>query len=79
MEIKDKKELLLRCECSCSVLSVENWSDEEEYYLTFYSYYDRDKSFKSRLKRAWKELIGKGSEGNNIILSKDSFNKLRGF
>jgi len=72
----DKKEIMLPCTCSCSVLSVSKWSDDEDYYFQFYNSYNLSSSFWTRLKEAWRVLRGHYNKGVGIVVSEEDFKKL---
>ncbi len=74
-----KKELLLKCECSCSVLSVSKYSDEDDYSLVFYQYSLPYISFWRKIKLAIDVLKGKNIRTADIILSNSDFKKLKKF
>lgn len=69
----EKKEILLPCTCSCSILKVTKWSDEDEYYFQSYSSFNISKSFTARIKEAWTVLVGKSNENYGIIVSSEDF------
>lgn len=73
-----KKEVIVKCADNCSCVSVDKWSDDDFYYLTFYkSYTERGLWF--RLKTAFKVLMGQDIIGADLVLEKEDFNKIRKF
>lgn len=74
-----KKELFIECECHSEILKLDKFDDEEEIYLTIYKYYFPKSSLWRRIKSAIKILIGEGIRTADIVLSKESFNKIKKF
>jgi hypothetical protein len=70
-----RKDLYLPCTCETELLRVSKWEDEEEVYLSVYSFFAEKYSFWERLGFLFKGKI-KTAE---IILSKKEFNKLKKF
>lgn len=81
------KELQIKCACRNEILSLEKWSDEDEYYLVIYRYSFRnentDGSFLTRLKNAIRSASrafrGIGIETADVIISGEDFEKIREF
>lgn len=72
------KELTIKCTDNCTVLSIDKWSDEEYYFLTFYK--NHKPSFWYRLKQAFKYAFkGERMLLADIIVKEEDFNKLREF
>ena len=70
-----KKELFLTCACEADILKIEKWSDDEDVFLTVFSYQSLRYSF-------WERLIflfGGKTKTSSIILDKKQFNKLKKF
>ena len=70
-----KEDIFLPCDCNSEILRVIKWEDEEEYYLTIYSYHADKYSLWERVKI----LFGGKVKTSEIILSKENFNKLKSF
>ena len=69
------KELYLDCTCSTEILRVSKFDDEDEVYMTVYQYSSQRFSFLERLRI----LFGGKNKTANLILSKESFDKLKIF
>lgn len=74
----EKRELIVKCTDNCSCVSVDKWSDEDFYYLTFYKSYT-EKGLWFRLKKAFKVLMGRDIIGAELVLEEEDFNKIRKF
>lgn len=74
-EEPNKKELFLSCSCESEVVKLTKWDDEEEVYLSIYSFLADKYSFWERLKI----LFGGKTKSAEIILSKKEFSKLKNF
>lgn len=74
-----KKELYVSCECQSEIVKLDKFDDEEEIYLTVYKYYFPKSSFWLRIKAAIKVLKGEGIRTADVVLSKESFNKIKKF
>lgn len=73
--VNRRKDLYLECACKSEVLRVSKWEDEQEIYLSVYSYFNEKYSFWERLKF----LFGGKTKTTDIILNKKEFNKLKKF
>jgi hypothetical protein len=78
MEESSKSELIVKCVDNCSSLSIDKWSDEQDYYVTFYKSY-QTKTFWFRVKDAIKILLGKDVVGTDVVLTENDFNKIKNF
>lgn len=74
-----KKELFIQCECGGEIVKIDKWEDDEEYYLTIFKYSFPTVSFWGRIKYAIDVLRGKGIVVADVVLSKESFNKIKRF
>jgi hypothetical protein len=74
-----KKELFIQCECQGEILKIDKFEDESEYYLTVFKYYFPSLTLFRRIKYAWKILKGEGIRTADIVLSQESFNKIKNF
>lgn len=72
-----KKELYIPCECLGEIIKLDKFDDEEEIYLTVYRYSFPNISFFRRIKFAIKALKGEGIRTADVVLSKESFNKIK--
>jgi hypothetical protein len=78
-EIMDeKKSLVLKCNDNCSALSVDNWDNDDIYFITTYKSYST-KSVTDRLKDIWRIVKGEDVIGTEIILNESDYDKLRKF
>lgn len=68
-----KKELFLSCACESELLRVVKWEDEDEIYLSVYSFSAQKYSLWERIKM----LFGGKVKTTDIILTKENFNKLK--
>jgi hypothetical protein len=59
-------------------MSVDKFNDDTDYYITFYKTYG-NKSLWNRVKEAWKTIRGLNSDLNEIVLTKEDYQKLRNF
>lgn len=75
----DAKYLHIPCECQGEILILQKFDDEEEVYLTVYRYSFPNISFFRRMKAAIKVLRGEGIRTADVVLSKESFNKIKKF
>jgi len=73
-----KRELIIKCTDNCSCVSVDKWSDEDIYYLTFYKSYT-EKGLWFRLKTAFNTMMGRDIIGAELVLKEEDFNKIRKF
>lgn len=71
----EKQDVFIPCECNSEILRVTKWKDEEEHYLTIYSFSAEKYSLWERIKILF---VGKVKTAE-IILSKENFNKLKSF
>jgi hypothetical protein len=78
--------IFIKCACGTEGIDIavdpsdEEWSEEKTFYLSFWRYgRDSVHSFSTRLSRAWKVLIGKGYEADEIILNEKEAYQLREF
>ena len=71
----EKQDVFIPCDCNSEILRVTKWEDEEEYYLTVYSYHADKYSLWERIKI----LFGGKVKTAEIILSKENFNSLKQF
>jgi hypothetical protein len=78
MEESNKNELVVKCVDNCSCLSIDKWSDETDYYVTFYKSY-QTMTFWYRVKDAIKILLGKDVVGTEVVLTENDFNKIKNF
>jgi len=69
------KELNIKCQCGSEIVNLMRFPDEEETYLTIYSYSSERYSFLDRLKI----LFGVKTRTTDIVLSKEDWNKLKQF
>jgi len=69
----ERKDLFLTCSCESELLRFSKWEDEEEVYITLYSYLNEKYSFWERLKF----LFGGKTKTADVVLSKKEFNKLK--
>lgn len=69
----EKQDVFIPCECNSEILRVTKWEDEEEYYLTVYSFSAEKYSLLERIKI----LFGGKVKITELILSKENFNKLK--
>lgn len=72
-----KKSVIVKCTDNCSCMSVDKWSDEDEYSITFYK--SLEKSFWHRLKEGIRYILGDDIISTDIILDEGEYNKLRKF
>ena len=63
---------------SVSDMSVDKFNDDTDYYITFYKTYG-NKSLWGRVKEAWKTIRGLNSDLNEIVLTKEDYQKLKNF
>jgi hypothetical protein len=75
LEEPKRKDLFLSCSCESEIVRLSKWEDEDEVYLTVYSFLSDKYSFWERLKILF---CGK-TKSTEIILSKKEFNKLKKF
>ena len=68
-----KKELFLTCTCESELLRVVKWEDEDEIYLSVYSFSAQKYSLRERVKI----LFGGKTKTTDIILTKKNFDKLK--
>lgn len=74
-ELPKKEELFLPCECNSEILRVSRFESEDEVYLTVYRFSGSNYSFWERLKF----LFGEKVKTADLVLSKESFEKLKNF
>jgi len=77
-----KKQILVPCDCGCSILSID--TDEDNYVIIshFYtSWYEKQNTIRdeiiTRLKMIWFILIGKRYSLYDIVLEKEHFIELK--
>ncbi len=76
--LPEKKELIIKCQDNCSCISIDTWTDEEEYYISFYRSYKE--SFWRRFKNVFKYLfLGQNLISSDTILTKEDFMKIKEF
>ena len=68
-----KKELFLTCACESELLRAIKWEDEDEIYLSVYSFSAQKYSLWERIKI----LFGGKTKTTDIILTKKTFDKLK--
>lgn len=80
------KEILLRCDCNCSVFTIEflpEFSDEpDQWFWEIYHNYNPHDSWRGNLKMAWALIRGhapKGECGEAQIIYRKEIEKLRDF
>lgn len=79
---KDKKSVIIECECSTHYIQLTKYDFEDSLYVTFLEdkYYSEQKGiFKTivtRIKLAWMMLRGKRYRTEEIIISKQDTTKL---
>jgi hypothetical protein len=78
MEETEKTEIIVKCADNCSCMSIDKWSDDSDYYVTFYKSY-QTKSLWFRIKDALNILRGKDVVGTDIVLKPEDFTKLKNF
>jgi hypothetical protein len=78
MEETERTEIIVKCVDGCSCLSIDKWSDEQDYYVTFYKSY-QSKTLWYRFKDALNVLLGKDVVGTDIVLTENDFNKIKNF
>lgn len=71
-----KKELILKCTCNCSCLSIDSWG-KDEYFITTYK--NERKPLWYRFREAIKYIMGYKIVDVDLILTEEEFNKLREF
>lgn len=84
----NKTSIFIKCACGTEGIDIsvnlsdEEWYDEKIFYLSFWHYGNgrsSTHSIKERISRAWKVLVGKGYEANEIILNENEAYQLREF
>lgn len=75
----DAKYLHIPCDCQGEILTLQKFDDEEEIYLTVYRYSFPNISFFHRIKWAIEVLKEEGIRTADVVLSKESFNKIKKF
>ena len=78
VENNERSEVFVKCVDICSCMSVDKFNDDTDYYITFYKTYG-NKSLWGRVKEAWKTIRGLNSDLNEIVLTKEDYQKLRNF
>ena len=78
VENNERSEVIVKCVDNCTCMSVDKFNDDTDYYITFYKTYG-NKSLWGRVKEAWKTIIGLNSDLNEIVLTKEDYQKLRNF
>jgi hypothetical protein len=77
----NKNEVIVKCDCNCSCMSVDYWEEddlEKQYFITYYNSYEGS-TFLSKLKDIWKIIRGKRIYNSDLVLSEKEFNKIRNF
>jgi len=74
----EKNKIIVKCLDNCSCMSIDKWSDDPDYYVTFYKSYQK-KTLWFRIKDAYNVLIGKDVVGTDIVLEPNDFQKLKNF
>lgn len=70
-----KEELFLSCACESEIVKLTRWENEDETYLTVYSYLADKYTFWERVK-----ILFRGKTRScDIVLYKDTFDKLKQF
>ncbi len=70
-----KKEVFVPCNCGNEIIRLTSWSDEDEIYLSFYSFVGDKYSLWERIKILF---CGKVRVGD-VVLSSEEFNKIKQF
>lgn len=78
VENNERSEVIVKCVDNCTCMSVDKFNDDTDYYITFYKTYG-NKSLWGRVKEAWKTIRGLNSDLNEIVLTKEDYQKLRNF
>jgi hypothetical protein len=78
MDETEKTEVIVKCVDNCSCMSIDKWSDDPAYYVTFYKSY-QTKRLWFRIKDAISVLRGKDVVGTDIVLKQEDFQKLKNF
>lgn len=78
VENNERSEVIVKCVDNCTCMSVDKFNDDTDYYITFYKSYG-NKSLWSRVKEAWKAIRGLNTDLNEIVLTKEDYQKLRNF
>ena len=78
VENNERSEVIVKCVDNCTCMSVDKFNDDTDYYITFYKSYG-NKSLWGRVKEAWKTIRGLNSDLNEIVLTKEDYQKLRNF
>jgi hypothetical protein len=78
VENNERSEVIVKCVDNCTCMSVDKFNDDTDYYITFYKTYG-NKSLWNRVKEAWKTIRGLNSDLNEIVLTKEDYQKLRNF
>lgn len=73
--MNNKNEIFIPCGCGNEIIRLTKWKDEEDYYLSIYSYYSDKYSLWGRLKI----LFGGKVKTSEVVLSREDFEKLRQF
>ena len=78
VENNERSEVIVKCVDNCTCMSVDKFNDDTDYYITFYKSYG-NKSLWGRVKEAWKSIRGLNTDLNEIVLTKEDYQKLRNF
>ena len=78
VENNERSEVIVKCVDNCTCMSVDKFNDDTDYYITFYKTYG-NKSLWGRVKEALKTIRGLNSDLNEIVLTKEDYQKLRNF
>ena len=78
VENNERSEVIVKCVDNCTCMSVDKFNDDTDYYITFYKTYG-NKSLWGRVKEDWKTIRGLNSDLNEIVLTKEDYQKLRNF
>ena len=78
---KDWKTAFIRCECQGEGMSVDYYSDEELYYISYWSIgLDNKKlTWWNRLRHCWQVLIKGKAFNDQLILNQKAADELAGF
>jgi hypothetical protein len=74
----EKKNIIVKCEDNCSCMSIDNWEDEPEYFITFYKSYSGH-SLWNRIKDSFWHIFGRDIIGTELIITEKDFEKIRNF
>lgn len=77
--MEERKELLVRCSDGCSIIAFDKFNDElEETIVTVYKSWSGD-TLGKRISKAWAVLTGGTFCSGEVFISKEEFEKIKGF